>query len=124
MRDREKAKEWQKEYRRLNKNKYAAYERTLNRRYGKLHTAAKSRNVDISLTFKQYEALRLLPCDYCLGELPEAGCGLDRVDSSKGYHIDNVVPCCDKCNQSKMEMSIEEFKSHIEAIYNHFIKKA
>ena len=35
--------------------------------------------------------------------------GLDRIDSSKGYTLDNVVPCCAKCNRAKLDMSPEEF---------------
>ena len=27
--------------------------------------------------------------------------GIDRLDNSKGYEIDNIVPCCFVCNQVK-----------------------
>ena len=37
------------------------------------------------------------------------GVGLDRLDNSKGYVLDNVVPCCDKCNRLKhMNISKDE----------------
>jgi hypothetical protein len=36
--------------------------------------------------------------------------GIDRVDSSKGYTVDNCVPCCKPCNYAKGNMSFEEFK--------------
>jgi hypothetical protein len=35
--------------------------------------------------------------------------GVDRVDSSKGYTPDNVVPCCKQCNRAKMDMDVKEF---------------
>jgi hypothetical protein len=43
--------------------------------------------------------------------------GLDRLDSSKGHTIDNIVPCCLDCNQSKMDKTIGEFIAHIERMY-------
>jgi hypothetical protein len=47
---------------------------------------------------------------------------LDRIDSSKWYLKDNVVPCCKKCNFAKSDMSKEDFISHINKIY-YFNKK-
>lgn len=47
--------------------------------------------------------------------------GLDRVDSTKGYTLDNVVPCCKRCNVMKNNMKLEDFKKHIIDIYNNFI---
>lgn len=35
--------------------------------------------------------------------------GIDRVDSSKGYSAENVVPCCKICNRGKANMSKEDF---------------
>ena len=52
---------------------------------------------------------------------PWAHNGIDRVDSSKGYTIDNVVPCCSACNYAKHEMSVSEFKEYITRVYNHLI---
>lgn len=42
--------------------------------------------------------------------------GLDRIDSSKGHTISNVVPCCWTCNRMKGDMGYEEFKTHIKKI--------
>ena len=39
--------------------------------------------------------------------------GLDRIDSSKPHNLDNIVPCCIKCNQSKMDRTYREFFIHI-----------
>lgn len=44
--------------------------------------------------------------------------GLDRIDSSKGYTEENVVPCCKTCNELKSDKSREEFLAAIEAIHN------
>ena len=76
------------------------------------------------------------PCFYC-GSLPEIHnnyritnsikCsfrynGIDRVDNSKGYILDNVVPCCSDCNYMKRAMSISEFKDRIAKIYKYWIE--
>lgn len=43
--------------------------------------------------------------------------GVDRLDSSRPYLPDNCVPCCKFCNRAKSDLSVEEFKRHIERIY-------
>jgi hypothetical protein len=43
--------------------------------------------------------------------------GLDRLDSSVGYIIDNIVPCCQRCNFMKMKMLKDEFLEQVEKIY-------
>ena len=43
-------------------------------------------------------------CHYCDGSLSETGCGLDRMDNSKGYIIGNIVPCCMSCNKIKRDL--------------------
>lgn len=48
--------------------------------------------------------------------------GLDRVDSSKGYALNNVVPCCKLCNQAKNDLTVKEFKNFIRKLYGYFIK--
>ncbi len=35
--------------------------------------------------------------------------GIDRVDSSKGYEIGNVVPCCEQCNRAKLDYTASKF---------------
>lgn len=43
--------------------------------------------------------------------------GIDRVDSGKGYIINNVVPCCKYCNMAKGEMSREDFLKWVKKVY-------
>jgi hypothetical protein len=46
--------------------------------------------------------------------------GIDRINSSIGYTIDNCVSCCVQCNKGKMSLSQTEFYSLIDRIHGHF----
>lgn len=46
--------------------------------------------------------------------------GIDRIDSSKGYVIGNVVPCCKWCNQAKSTMSQADFYIWVQRINSNF----
>jgi hypothetical protein len=61
-------------------------------------SAAKQSGHVWELSLEQFRFLNSKVCDYCEGKLPEKGRGLDRLDNSKGYTEDNVVPCCTVCN--------------------------
>ena len=45
--------------------------------------------------------------------------GIDRLDSSKDYDIDNCKSCCTTCNYMKKDLSEVEFLSHIVQIDEH-----
>ncbi len=44
--------------------------------------------------------------------------GLDRVDSSKGYVLGNVVACCKDCNRAKSDMTTEKFMTWLDKLAN------
>ncbi len=44
--------------------------------------------------------------------------GLDRIDSTKGYIIGNIVPCCKTCNIAKHDLTLQEYKDWIKRVYN------
>jgi 5-methylcytosine-specific restriction endonuclease McrA len=46
---------------------------------------------------------------------------MDRIDSSKNYSKENVVPCCKQCNSAKSTLSQEEFFNMIKAIYKNMV---
>jgi hypothetical protein len=63
-----------------------------------------------------------MPCNYC-GVQPSnvkrtknsigdglSYSGIDRVDSSKDYTVDNIVPCCKICNYAKSNMPLAKFR--------------
>jgi hypothetical protein len=45
--------------------------------------------------------------------------GIDRVNSSKGYIMGNVVSCCTQCNRGKMQESINDFLNWIKLVHEH-----
>lgn len=109
-----------------------------NRLLKEYRTGATKRNLEFNLTFDQFINLMEQDCVYC-GAKPKvypyqiqymqlylghwAHNGIDRVDSSKGYTLENCVPCCKECNYAKHEMSVDEYKQFIIRSYNHLILK-
>jgi hypothetical protein len=62
------------------------------------------------LSEKTYTELTNRNCYYCDLDLSDkTGARLDRIDSNKGYILQNVVPCCKRCNVAKNDMTIHEF---------------
>lgn len=45
--------------------------------------------------------------------------GIDRVDSSKGYTIDNCVSCCKMCNSMKQDIEVNNWYRQMRKILNH-----
>lgn len=65
------------------------------------------------------------PCTYCGAS--DTNCatargtkftctGIDRIDNTKGYEINNIQPCCRLCNRLKSDLGEEEFISHLTRI--------
>ena len=48
--------------------------------------------------------------------------GIDRINSSKGYSLDNVRPCCGICNKAKRDLSDSEFQIWINRLIDFQIK--
>lgn len=91
-----------------------------NHLYGNYLRGAKNRGIEFGISKEDFLALAVLPCKYC-GAPPSqvhatkglngsfTYSGVDRVDSSKGYTVDNCVPCCKDCNYAKRLMTVPEF---------------
>jgi|ERR1035437_2530533 hypothetical protein len=79
---------------------------------------ARHRGLLWELTEEQFRELTKAPCHYS-GEFPstvlKSRCeeyvynGIDRVDNSKGYTIDNCVTCCHAINLMKLDLPINRF---------------
>lgn len=95
------------------------YRRSLQGRFKKARSAAKRAEVLFNISFEQYQEIISAPCFYCEGFFPPvtAGSGLDKMNPSEGYTVNNCVSCCDTCNTLKNDMfSPEETKAAITAI--------
>lgn len=86
---------------------------------------ARQRGIEWRLTHEEVFKLITSPCHYdgFVPSWPSNRVGIDRIDSDKGYHSDNVVSCCFSCNSAKNAMSTKQFKEWLIRAYNHFIKK-
>jgi hypothetical protein len=104
----------------------------LNNLFRTYQNSAKNRGISFELTKEEFILLVSKNCFYCNespserwhepngnGYFPSSG--IDRINSSRGYIIGNVVPCCKKCNYAKKQLSTEEFKSWIIAVYINFV---
>ena len=83
--------------------------------------SAKERGLEFNLSRETFEHLTASNCTYCGVEPLQFQTrfsefkynGIDRVDNTKGYEIENCVTCCKLCNRMKDTLSLDEFKSHI-----------
>jgi hypothetical protein len=89
---------------------------------------AKKRGMTLELTREQIINIMGKNCYYCGKEPSNISKsqynngdfiynGMDRIDNSKGYTIENTVPCCYQCNHSKTDMSENDFLSWIKQVY-------
>jgi len=102
-------------------NAYMSSAKDLYRRY---INNAKTRELTFDLTLEQFMDIAGKPCHYC-GKEPHTdrnlaktaprkdlafpATGVDRVDSFKGYSVDNCVPACTDCNRAKLQLSHDAF---------------
>lgn len=102
--------------------------------YRNVKQSAESRNLSFDLSKDQVMELIYQPCHYCgekasnyMNHTNKIGKsngaihynGLDRVDNTRGYTIDNVVPCCKYCNNAKWKLTVDEFRDWIIRVSNH-----
>jgi hypothetical protein len=119
----------------INRKKYAMSfeygETSFNQLFSSYKLSAIRRAYSFELTKDEFRNLTGGTCDYC-GKKPSnvkisarksngeyVYNGIDRVDSSKGYILENCVSCCTECNKLKGTMSREEFLKCVDLIYNH-----
>lgn len=82
----------------------------LRKKWYQAKSNAKKKGKTFTLTLEQFVLLfDNAKCFYC-GNEPS---GLDRVDNSRGYEINNVVPCCWACNTIKGNLGIAELRDHL-----------
>jgi hypothetical protein len=83
------------------------------RQYTKYKNRATYDNLTFELTEEQFVNIVSSVCNYCPST---ERLGVDRVDSKRGYTLDNSVPCCTLCNYMKKDLSVTQFLAHIKKI--------
>lgn len=92
---------------------YAAYVRS-----------AITRGIKWELIPEQFIKITQKNCTYC-GTIPSNNWkrmgymynGVDRIDNTEGYTLDNCIPCCTMCNKMKMDHNLFDFLSKVSKIY-------
>lgn len=102
----------------------------INNVYGRYKRRAQNKGYGFFLEKDYFKKLILSDCYYC-------GCspnqkettktsryvltrnGIDRLDSSIGYTLENSVPCCSLCNTMKNDTTLQIFLESIKKIYEH-----
>jgi hypothetical protein len=105
-------------------------ESSFNALYQNYEHGAKERNFIFELTKEQFREITQKNCYYCgIEPKQENYCkrgrcngfyqynGIDKIDSSMGYTLDNCVPCCFQCNRAKDTYTQEQFLQWIKRIY-------
>lgn len=99
---------------------------SINSAWKSLRSNAKNRSIPVEITKDDFVRIAKQNCFYC-GEEPKEKVyydqpewsiparlnGIDRVDNTRGYTLDNVVSACHTCNRGKMDLSLQEFKNWI-----------
>lgn len=96
-------------------------QKSLNYRYRFYQKRAEKKKISFDFTKEEFHDLIFQTCFYC-GKYSTGGrykddyCGIDRLDSNKGYTKDNCVPCCHTCNVMKMALGPFEFLNKIRTV--------
>jgi hypothetical protein len=78
-------------------------------RFREYKKRAKKSDLSFSMSEDDFMLFWNKECFYCSSSID--GIGLDRVDNSLGYDLQNLVSCCPVCNYAKGQLSGEEFLS-------------
>lgn len=84
-----------------------AYRKQPRGKFERYKWGAKLRKHSFELSFDYFLSLITSGCYYC-GAI-ENFVGVDRLDNTRGYTPDNVVPCCFPCNGMKGTRKLEIF---------------
>lgn len=102
-------------------------EANLNQLYNEYFYRTRKNKIEFTLTKYEFKDIVTQNCFYC-DELPNQITGdrhgekiihhgIDRIDSSIGYTIENSRPCCEQCNRMKLDYTEKEFLTKVKKIY-------
>lgn len=90
---------------------------------------AANRGYSFNLSKEEFKILTSQNCFYCNTQPKQKSTraikngyyiynGIDRVNNTIGYELNNCVPCCVNCNLAKRSLSNIDFYKMIDNIYN------
>ena len=121
---RNSCKSCDKQYKHKNKDRISKYNKkyatTNSGKFNSMKKSAKRRGLPCEITQEEFNnILKAKICFYCDSSIENTGgSSLNRIDSSKGYSIDNVKPCCSACNYIMLDFSIEDLSTRVYKIVN------
>lgn len=136
LRDKKSCGCLQKEITRENniKKRLNSGEANFNRLYKSYQRSAKNKNRDFNLTKEQFKNLINKNCHYCDRPPSSEGMfnefsfgafkynGIDRINSSMGYILENCVSCCSMCNLGKRKLTQQDFFNWVCKVSKHMKK--
>lgn len=101
--------------------------------YSQYRATAISTGKAFQISKSEFKDITSLPCFYCGSppsnvkknanhDSPYVYSGIDRVDSSVGYVLENCVPCCAYCNFMKRDHHQETFIAWLAKCHDHLSK--
>lgn len=91
---------------------------------------ATQKGFEFALSVDEFTKIIKSACAYCGDELTAERkptnngifyyTGIDRIDSNKGYTLENSISCCKICNRAKNSMPQEEFISWLKRVSKHW----
>lgn len=109
------------QYRKAHSQENKQRNQTDGNKYSQYAKSAQKRNYEFSLSYDLFVKIFHSSCTYCDKE----NCrGIDRVDNSLGYTLENSFPCCEMCNRMKWRYTKDEFINHMIKIHKKVSKES
>ena len=88
--------------------------------YNQYIRGAKKRNLCFELSEEEFNRIKSEICYLC-GKINTMNHknGIDRVNCSLGYTIENCKPCCGGCNYMKLNFELDSWYNKLQTIFNH-----
>jgi hypothetical protein len=89
--------------------------------YASYRSRAEKKELEFAITHDDYKSIILQDCYLCGKKSTETNTnGVDRVDNTVGYTIDNCKACCKECNHMKNNHILDAFTEKIERIQDNW----
>jgi len=112
----EQAKKWREANPEKVKTSNKEQNENIDYHYVTYKRSAETKQLSFEIEKETFTELVKMQCHYC-GIIKEKGFnGIDRLDSTKGYTMENIVSCCEMCNFMKGSMSESTFTKCVKHI--------